>query len=166
MKLFSCLIPLIIFVNISTIPLELSTTSKDKQNQSIKTSASKKYKVHFFSLKRGHKISSSYFTFKDQEKFEMKIPGETFRKTKGEYTKSTLQFKATFQGTIIKQKKHYCYEFNISGISLLDSYIAGMLVLNESIQETRQDQETTFLFIGMPEENNISDNEKKSLFPF
>ncbi|MCK5009652.1 MAG: hypothetical protein KAS98_04145, partial [Deltaproteobacteria bacterium] len=62
--------------------------------------------------------------------------------------------------------KHYCYEFNISGISLLDSYIAGMLVLNESIKETRQEQELTFLFIGMPEENNTSDNGKKSLFPF
>ena len=166
MKFFSFLIPLIISVNINTVPLELSTISQDEPNQSIKTSASKKYKVHFFSLKRGHKISSSYFTFKDQEKFEMKIPGETFRKTKGEYTKSNLQFKATFQGTIIKQKKHYCYEFNISGISLLDSYIAGMLVLNEFIKETRQDRELTFLFIGMPEENNTSDNGKKSLFPF
>ncbi len=31
---------------------------------------------------------------------------------------------------------------------------------------TRQDQELTFLFIGMPEENNTSDNGKKSLFPF
>jgi len=166
MKFFSCLIPLIIFVNITTLPLELSTISQDEQNQSIKSSSSKKYKVHFFSLERGHKISSSYFTFKDQEKFELEIPGETFRKTKGEYTKNNLQFKAIFQGTTIKQKKHYCYEFNISGISLLDSYIAGMLVLNESIKETRQDQELTFLFIGMPEENNTSDNGKRSLFPF
>ena len=166
MKPFFYLPSLFFIIFASTVCLGLSTLPQDEQNQSIKSSASKKYKVHFFSLKRGHKISSSYFTFKDQERFEMEIPGETFRKTKGEYTKSNLQFKANFQGTIIKQKKHYCYEFNISGISLLDSYIAGMLVLNESIKETRQDQELTFLFIGMPEENNTSDNGGRSLFPF
>ena len=166
MKLFSCLLPLIIFAYIHTLPLELSSISQDEQNQSIQSQASKTYKVHFFSLKRGHKISSSYFTFNDQEKFEMDIPGETLLKTKGNYTKNNLQFKATFQGMIIKQKKHYSYEFSISGISLLNSYIAGMLKLNESIKETRQDQEVTFLFIGMPEENNTADDEKRSLFPF
>ena len=96
----------------------------------------------------------------------MDIPGETLLKTKGIYTKNNLQFKATFQGMIIKQNKHYNYEFSISGISLFDSYIAGMLILNESIKETRQNQEVTFLFIGMPDENNTSDNEKGGLFPF
>jgi len=166
MKFFFCLLPLIIFININTIPLASSTISQDEENPSIKSSASKEYKVHFVSLKRGHRISPSYFTFKDQENFEIKIPDETFRETKGDYTKNNLQFKATFQCTVIKQNKHYCYKFNISGISLLDSYIAGMLVLNESIQETRQDQEITFLFIGMPEGNNTSDNKKRGLFPF
>lgn len=96
----------------------------------------------------------------------MDIPGERFLKTKGDYTKNNLQFKAVFQGTLIKQKKHYGYDFNISGISLLDSYIAGMLVLNESIKETRQEQEVRFLFIGIPEGNGPSDNGKRSLFPF
>ena len=166
MKFFSCLLPLIIFANIHAIPLELPSISQDEQNQSIKSQASKTYKVHFFSLKRGHQISSSYFTFKDQKKFEMDIPGETLLKTKGNYTKNNLQFKATFQGILSKQNKHYSYEFSISGISLLNSYIAGMLTLNESIKETRQDQEVTFLFIGMPEENNTSGNGEKSLFPF
>lgn len=166
MKFLSCLLPLLIFLPIHTIPLELFSISQDEQNPSIQAQPSKTYKVNFFSLKRGHTISSSYFTFKDGEKFEMDIPGERFLKTKGDYTKNNLQFKAVFQGTLIKQKKHYTYEFNISGFSLLDRYIAGMLVLNESIQETRQDQEVTFLFIGTPEEDGSSDNEKRSLFPF
>lgn len=96
----------------------------------------------------------------------MEIPDETFLKTKGDYTKNNLQFKANFKGTIIKQNKHYCYTFNITGISLLDSYIAGMLILNESIKETHQDQKVTFLFIGMPEKDIDSDNKKRSLFPF
>lgn len=96
----------------------------------------------------------------------MDIPGETFSQAKGDYTKKNLQFKAIFQGTIIRQEKHYRYEFNISGISLLDRYIAGMMVLNESIKETRQQQEVTFLFIGEPEEDHSSDDQKRNLFPF
>jgi len=157
---------LIFIIFASTVCLGLSTLPQDEESKSIKTSSSKKYKVHFLSFKRGHNISSSYFTFKDQEKFEVEIPGETFLKTKGDYTKNNLQFKANFKGTIIKQNKHYCYTFNITGISLLDSYIAGMLILNESIKETHQDQEVTFLFIGMPEEKNISDNKKEACFLF
>ncbi len=166
MKPFSSLPSLIFIVFASTVCLGLSALPQDEGSKSIKTSSSKKYKVHFFGLKRGHNISSSYFTFKDQEKFEMEIPDETFLKTKGDYTKNNLQFKANFKGTIIKQNKHYCYTFNITGISLLDSYIAGMLILNESIKETHQDQKVTFLFIGMPEKDIDSDNKKRSLFPF
>jgi len=122
--------------------------------------------MHFLSLKRGHKIASSYFTLKDQHKLEVKIPGEEFLETKGDYTKNGLQFKAHWEGTIIKQKKHYQYTFNITGFSLLDTYIAGTMMLNESIKETHQDQEITFLFIGMPEENESSDNKKRNFFPF
>ena len=166
MKLFHHLLPLIILAITSTISLELSTLPQGGDNQSITNSPSTSYKVHFLSLKRGHKITSSHFNLKDHEIFDITIPNEKFLKTKGNYTKKGLQFKASFEGTIIKQKKHYCYTFTITGISLLDSYIAGIVVLNESIKETQQDQQVTFLFIGMPEGNDISDDKKRNAFPF
>ena len=144
----------------------LSPSSQDGQNKPVSKSSSKKYIVHFLSLKRGHKITSSYFTLEDQNKLEIKIPGEEFLKTKGDYTKNGIQFKASFEGTIIKHEKHYHYTFSISGLSLLDNYLAGTMVLNESIQETQQNQEITFLFLGTPEKNKTLDNKKKPLFPF
>ena len=157
---------LFILAHINNVSLGLPSPSQDGQDKSVTKSASKKYKVHFLSLKRGHKIASSYFTLENQNKLEIEIPGETFLATKGEYTKDNLQFKASFEGTIIRGKKHYYYTFNISGFSLLDSYIAGTMILNESIEETHQIQEITFLFVGIPEESNTSDNEKGTLFPF
>lgn len=166
MKPFSYLLSLFILIHTSTISLGLSTLPQDEPKQPITTSSSKSYKVHFFSLKRGHKIASSHFTLEDRNKFEIKIPGEKFLKTKGNYTQNSLQFKASWEGNIIKKRKHYCYTFTITGISLLNTYIAGIVVLNESIKETHQDQQVTFLFIGMPEENNTSDDRKRSLFPF
>ena len=166
MKFLSYLLPLFIFVHTGAFSLELSSSSQDGQNKPVSKSSSKKYIVHFLSLKRGHKITSSYFTLEDQNKLEIKISGEEFLETKGDYTKNGIQFKARFEGTIIKHEKHYHYTFNISGFSLLDNYIAGTVVLNESIKETHQNQEITFLFLGTSEENDTSDNEKKTLFPF
>jgi hypothetical protein len=166
MKRFFLLLLFFILVHTSTFSWGLSPLPQDKHNKSDTKSLSKRYKVHFFSLKRGHKITSSYFTLEDHNKLEVKIPGETFLEAKGNYTKNSLQFKASFEGTIIKQKKHYCYTFTITGISLLDTYLAGTMVLNESIKETHQVQEITLLFIGMPEENDTSDDRKRTLFPF
>ena len=166
MKHFSYFLLLCILVHINTVSLGLSSPSQDGQDKSVTKSASKKYKVHFLSLKRGHKIASSCFTLEDQNKLGIKIPGETFLETKGEYAKNGLQFNASFEGTIIRGKKHYHYTFNISGFSLLDSYIAGTMVLNETIKETNQNQEITFLLLGTLEESNTSDNEKGTLFPF
>ncbi|KPJ58226.1 MAG: hypothetical protein AMJ42_03670 [Deltaproteobacteria bacterium DG_8] len=166
MNLFSYFIPSLILISASTISLGLSTLPLDEQNRSTKPPQSKLYKVHFLSLKKGHKIASSYFDFKQQHKFEINIPGEEFLKTKGNYTKNSLQFKANWEGNIIKQRKRYCYTFNIMGISLLDTYIAGIIRLNESIKETHQDQKVTFLFIGTLKEDNSSESKKRGLFPF
>ena len=158
-----CFLLFFILIYTSTISSGLSSSSQDK---SAAQSPLKKYKVHFLSLKRGHKIASSYFTLQEQNKLEVNIPGEELLESKGDYTKNGLQFRAHFEGTIIKQKKHYHYKFTFNGLSLLDTYIAGTMVLNESIQETLQDQEITFLFICMPEEDETADNNKRSLFPF
>lgn len=166
MKLFSSFLTFFILISASTICLGLSALPQNEPNQPPTTSSSTSYKVHFLSLKRGHSIVSSYFNLKDHETFEIAIPKEKFLKTKGSYTKSGLQFKANFKGTIIKQSKHYYYNFAITGISLLDTYIAGIVTVNESIEETNQDQEITFLFIGIPEENNTSGDRKRNFFPF
>jgi len=146
--------------------LELSSSSQDGQNKPVSKSLSKKYIVHFLSLKRGHKITSSYFTLEDQNKLEIKIPGEEFLEAKGDYTKNGIQFNACFEGTLIKHEKHYHYTFNISGFSLFDNYLAGTMVLSESIQETHQNQEITFLFLGTSEEDATSDDRKRPIFPF
>jgi len=156
----------LLFLFILILSLGLSTLPRDESKESDTPSSSKSYKVYFFSLKRGHKIASSYFTLEDRNRLEIKIPGEKFLKTQGNYTKNSLQFKASWEGNTIKQRKHYCYTFNITGISLLNTYIAGIVILNESIEETHQDQQVTFLFIGMPEENNTSDDRERRLFPF
>lgn len=166
MKRLSHFLILFILVYTSAISLGLSSSSPDGQNEEVAKSPLKRYKVHFFSLKRGHKIASSYFTLEDHNKLEIKIPGEEFLEPRGDYTKDGLQFKASFGGTIIKQEKHYHYTLNISGFSLLDTYIAGTMVLNESIKETHQNQEITFLFVGTSEENDTPDDQKRTFFPF
>lgn len=166
MKYFFYFLSFLILISTCTISLGLSNPSPDEQNHSIEASQSNTYRVHFLSLKRGHKIASSYFTLEDHNKLEIKIPGEEFLEPRGDYTKDGLQFKASFEGTIIKQEKHYHYTLNISGFSLLDTYIAGTMVLNESIKETHQDQEITFLFVGTSEENDTPNDQKRTLFPF
>jgi len=166
MKFLSYLLSLFIFAHAGAVSLEPSSSSQDGHTTPVSKSSAKKYTVHFFSLKRGHTIASSYFILEDHTTLEIKIPGEEFLDAKGDYTKNGIQFKARFEGTIIRKKKHYYYTFNISGFSLLDNYIAGTVVLNESIKETHQNQEITFLFLGTSEENDTSDNEKKTLFPF
>ena len=166
MKFLSFLLPLFILAHTGTVSLELSSSPQDGHTTPVSKVSSKKYKVHFLSLKRGHKIASSHFTLKDHNTLEIKIPGEEFLDAKGDYTKNGIQFKAHFEGTIIKKEKHYHYTFNISGLSLLDNYLAGTMVLCESIQETHQNQEITFLFLGTSEEDATSDSRKRSIFPF
>jgi len=166
MKLFTHLFSFFILISAGTVSMGLPALSQNEQNQPAKSLPSESYKVHFLSTTRGHTIASSYFSFEDQEKFKLSMPGEEFLESKGNYAKDNLQFKAHWEGTLIKYNKHYSYTFTITGISLLKSYIAGVLVLNESIKETHQDQEITFLFIGMPEENDTSKNNQKQWFPF
>jgi hypothetical protein len=96
----------------------------------------------------------------------MQTPGEDFLKTEGSYTKENLQFNALFEATLLKQKKHYRYTFTLKGISLFENYIAGVLVLNESIRETGQSQEVRFLFLGTPEADAAPEEKEKGLFPF
>jgi hypothetical protein len=166
MKILSLTLPLIIFIQTSTITLELSHATQNDSTERAASQASKKFNTHFISLKQGHTIASSCFTFGDGEQFEIKTPGEDFLQTRGSHTKNGLLFEANFEATLLKQKKHYRYTFSITGISLLDNYIAGVLVLNESIEETDQKQEVSFLFLGRPEEAILPEKKKRSLFPF
>jgi hypothetical protein len=166
MKFFAHFLPSFIFISAGTVSMGLPALSQNEQNQPAKSLSSESYKVHFLSTKRGHKIAPSYFNFEDQKKFKISMPGEEFLESKGNYAKDNLQFKAHWEGSLIKNNKHYSYTFTITGISLLKSYIAGVIVLSESIKETQQDQEITFLFIGMPEENDSSQNNQKQWFPF
>lgn len=166
MKILSLVLPLIICIQTSAITLGLSAATQNNANQTAPSAASKRFNTHFISLKRGHTIASSCFTFGDGEHFEIKTPGEDFLQTKGFHTKKGMLFEAYFEATILKQKKHYRYTFSIKGISLLDNYIAGVVVLNESIKETDQTQEVSFLFLGVPEDTIVPEKDKKGLFPF
>lgn len=166
MKILSLVLPLIIFIQTSTITLGLSAAPQNDSHETTASSSAKKFNTHFFSLKRGHTLASSCFTFGDGERFEIKTPGEDFLQTKGSHTKNGMLFDAYFEAMLLKQNKHYRYTFTIKGISLLDKYIAGMVVLNESIDETEQKQEVSFLFLGMPEGAIVPEKNKGSLFPF
>ena len=167
MKILSLVLPLIIFIQTSTLTLGLSAVAgQNDSNKTAASKASKTFNTHFISLKRGHTITSSCFTFGDGEHFEIKTPGEDFLQTKGSHTKNGMLFEAYFEATILKQKKHYRYTFSIKGISLLDNYIAGVVVLSESIEETDQTQDVSFLFLGTSEDAIVPEKNKKSLFPF
>ena len=166
MKILSLVLPLIIFIQTSTISLGLSPAVQNDSNETAAPPASKTFNTHFISLKRGHTIASSCFTFGGGEHFEIRTTGEDFLQTKGSHTKNGMLFEAYFEATLLKQKKHYRYTFSITGISLLDHCIAGVLVLNESIEETHQKQEVSFLFLGMPEDAVASEKDKGRLFPF
>jgi len=166
MKILSLVLPLVIFIQTSTVTLGLSPAVQNDSKETAVSSGSKTFNTHFISLKRGHTIASSCLTFGDGEHFEIKTPGEDFLQTKGSHTKNGILFEAYFEATLLKQKKHYRYTFSIKGISLLDNYIAGILVLNESIEETQQEQEVSFLFLGKPEDAIAAQRDRRSLFPF
>ena len=170
MKVLSLIMLLIIFIPANTLSMGLAPVPRDEPRETVKTTAipssGKQFKTSFFSLTRGHAIAPSFLTFGDGEQFEITTPGEDFLQPKGTFTKNNLLFNAHFEATLLKQKKHYQYTFSIKGISLLDNYIAGVLVLNESIEETDQKQEVSFLFLGMPEDAIVPEKNKRNLFPF
>jgi len=170
MKVFSLIMLLIIFIPANTLSMGLAPVPRDEPRETVKTTATpssgKQFKTNFFSLTRGHAIAPSFLTFRDGEQFEITTPGEDFLQTRGSHSKNGMLFEANFEATLLKRKKHYRYTFNIKGISLLDNYIAGVLVLNESIEETDQKQAVSFLFLGMPEDAVADEKNKRSLFPF
>ena len=166
MKILILTIPLFIFIQTGASTLGVSPPILNEASQSADSPAPKRFTTHFISLKRGHAITASCLTFGEGEQFEIKTPGEDFLQTRGSHTKKGMLFEANFEAMLLKQKKHYRYTFSIKGISLLDNYIAGLLVLNESIEETDQKQEVSFLFLGTPENGEAAEKNKRSLFPF
>ena len=170
MKVLSLIVLLIIFIPANTLSMGLAPVPRDEPGETVKTTATpssgKPFQTSFFSLTRGHAIAPSFLTFGDGEQFEISTPGEDFLKATGTFTKDNLLFNARFEATLLKQEKHYQYTFTLKGISLLDNYIAGVLVLSEFIQETDQTQEVRFLFLGTPETDEAPEEEKKGLFPF
>ena len=170
MKVLSLIVLLIIFIPANTLSMGLVPVPRDEPGAPVKTTATpssgKPFQTSFFSLTRGHAIAPSLLTFGDGEQFEISTPGEDFLKTTGAFTKDNLLFNARFEATRLKQEKHYQYTFTLQGISLLDNYIAGVLVLSEFIQETDQTQEVRFLFLGTPETDEPPEEDRKGLFPF
>ena len=170
MKVLSLIMLLIIFIPANTLSMGLAPVPRDEPRETVKTTATpssgKQFKTSFFSLTRRHAIAPSFLTFGDGEQFEIKTPGEDFLKATGTFTKDNLLFNARFEATLLKQEKHYQYTFTLQGISLLDNYIAGVLVLSEFIQETDQTQEVRFLFLGTPETDEPPEEDRKGLFPF
>jgi len=170
MKVLSLIVLLIIFIPANTLSMGLAPVPRDEPGETVNTTATpssgKPFQTSFFSLTRGHAIAPSSLTFGDGEQFGISTPGEDFLKATGTFTKDNLFFNARFEATLLKQEKHYQYTFTVKGISLLDNYIAGVVVLNESIEETAQKQEVSFLFLGMPEEAIVPEKNKRSLFPF
>ena len=170
MKVLSLIMLFIIFIPAHTLSMGLVPVPMDEPQETVKTTAvpssGKRFETSFISLARGHAIAPSFLTFGDGEQFEITTPGEDFLKPTGTFTKDNLLFNAHFEATLVKQEKHYQYTFTLKGISLLDNYIAGVLVLSESIRETDQIQEVRFLFLGTPEADAASEEEGKGLFPF
>lgn len=171
MKVLSLIMLFIIFIPAHTLSMGLVPVPMDEPQETVKTTAvpssGKRFETSFISLARGHAIAPSLLTFGDGEQFEITTPGEDFLKPTGTFTKDNLLFNAHFEATLVKQKKHYQYTFTLKGISLLDNYIAGVLVLSESIRETDQTQEVKFLFLGTPPgADGGPEEEKRGLFPF
>lgn len=169
MKALPLIIAIIIFLPATTLSLGIVPLPQEESGETTKptiSSSAKPFKTSFLSLKRGHSIASSFLTFGDEGQFEMQTPGEDFQKGKGSFTKENLLFNARFEATLLKQKKHYLYTFSLKGISLFQNYIAGVLLLNESIRETGQSQEVRFLFLGTPETAAAPGEKEKGLFPF
>ena len=166
MKHFPLFLSLLLTISITTAPLGSSGQPLKEDIRSAKTPPTKTYEVHFLSLTRGHTIATSDFHFEAQNTFIIAIPFENFLSTKGTYTKDGLQFKAQWEGTTIKRNKHYSYTFIINGVSLLDAYIAGIMNLKESIKESTQEQQLTFLFLGTRKEQTAPENKERSPFPF
>jgi len=155
-----------LFLQAHTISLSAVAEPGDSRGTTVNGVASKKFKANFVSLSSGHAIASSLFIFTGQDTFEIKTPGEDYRETSGGYTRNNILFDASFKASILKQKKHYLYTFSAKGIFLLESYIAGVVVLEESIKETKQNQKVTFIFTGTSDGNSSSGEEKESFFPF
>ena len=126
--------------------------------------APRTFSTSFVSLSPGDAIAASNFVFSDGNAFEIKIPGVDWLEPSGSYTQSGLTFKADFSAAVRKQGKHYRYTFSAKGIWLFDSYIGGIMELDEWINETGQQQKVTFVFWGTSEA--AGSDEKKNLFPF
>ena len=126
--------------------------------------AARTFSTSFVSLSPGHTIAASLFVFSDGNAFEIQIPGVECREPSGSYTQSGLTFKADFSAAVRKGGKHYRYTFSAKGIRLFDSYIGGIMELEELINETAQQQKVSFVFWGTSEAS--SSDEEKNLFPF
>ena len=122
------------------------------------------FQTSFISLSPGHAIAASLLVFSGENTFEIQIPGVTYLDPSGACTKNGLFFKADFATSVLKQKKHFRYTFSAQGASFFDRYIAGIMVLEERIEETGQQQKVTFVFWGASEA--AGSDEEKNLFPF
>jgi hypothetical protein len=113
-----------------------------------KEAAGESYEVRFFSFKRQHGIGKSTVTLKEDGELALEIEDEELEEPQGTYKRTGFQFEATWGGSVTKHNQTLTYDFKIEGLTLFESYIVGILRLTESIKETDQNQEITFLFFG------------------
>lgn len=156
----------LLFIQAHTVSLNAAAQPGDGRGTAVNEAVSRKFKTTFVSLSPGHAIASSFFIFTGQDTFEIETPGEDYRERSGSYRRDNLLFEAGFKATILKENKQYLYAFSAKGILLFGSYIAGMVVVEEAIKETKQNQKVTFLFTGTAHESSPAAEEKESLFPF
>lgn len=156
---------LLLLLHAITISSSAAAGLEDRQSAAVNETASKEFKTTFVSLSPGHAIASSSFIFSGKDSFEIKTPGEDYREASGGYTGNSIFFDARFEADILKQNKHYRYAFSAKGIFLGD-YIAGTVVLEESIKETKQNQKVTFVFTGTSRQTSPTDKKRESFFPF
>jgi hypothetical protein len=155
---------LMLLVQTGTIAAVPADPLGGSRSTAVGNEAHPRFSTSFLSLSPGHAISSSLFIFGDGNSFEIQIPGVDCFEPSGSYTQSGLTFKADFSAAVRKGGKRYRYTFSAKGIWLFDSYIGGIMELDEWINETGQQQKVTFVFWGTSEA--AGSEEKKNLFPF
>jgi hypothetical protein len=124
-------------------------------------SPGKTYRIQFFSLKRQNSIAPATITLLDKGKAEITLEHEEIITTKCDYSIENFSFEANWEFAI-KKNKTYAYGAHFEGLYFQDSYIIGVLMLEEYIEPRILTQKIPFLFWGsFSAQQQIKKDEKK-----
>jgi len=126
---------------------KLDTGEKPKQEQIIKVSKGKAFRVQFFSLKSGHSIAPATMILYDRGALEIKVEHEALITSRTSCAVAGYIFQADWEFTV-KKEKPYHYVCHFTGLYLVDTYITGLVTLKEFIEGGRLTQEIPFLFFA------------------